>query len=77
MARTFQDPDLMTWEAYASSGKFGMPTRAHIVFRCLSDPTLRARVVETDGDCSEAEKVVAASTAAELGAMFEAAEPLD
>lgn len=77
MARTFQDDDLRTWEAYASSGKFGMPDRAHVIFHCRSDRALRARYVTLDGHQSDAEKVVATRSVRELDALLRSAELLD
>lgn len=77
MARTFQDDGFRTWEAYASSGKFGVPDRARIVFCCLSDPSLRARYVRIDGDKSDAEREVATRADRELAALLDGAEVLD
>lgn len=55
MTRTIQDQDLLLWEAYASTGDFGFPEQSRIVFHCLTDPALRARVLERSGDKSDVE----------------------
>jgi len=56
MSVTFTDEKLVTWEAYASSGNFGLAIRPRIVFNCLSDPALRARFVQLHGDEADAEE---------------------
>ena len=58
MSRTFQDSNLLKWEAYASGGAHGYSEEARIVFNCLSDRSRRARVVQLGGDQSEAEREV-------------------
>jgi hypothetical protein len=55
MSRIFTDRDLLTWEAYASTGAFGLPDRPKVVFNCLSHQDRRARYVVSEGDRSEAE----------------------
>ena len=52
--RKITDDDLMQWAVYTSTGKFGLPEGAKILFHCLSDPTRRARYVSWDGDEAEA-----------------------
>ncbi len=57
MSRTFVDPDLLMWEAYASTGDFGLPLHPRIIFHCLSAPELRARFVvhgHDEADTAEA-----------------------
>ena len=76
MARTILDRSLQRWEAYASTGAFGMPGRAHIVFRCASDAGQRPRAFPFQGDKSDAERVVLEATGASLVAMLEEAEPI-
>jgi hypothetical protein len=56
MSRVFTDPDLVTWEAYASSGQWGLPEQPKIVFNCLSDPDRRARFVIHDGHSGGAQE---------------------
>lgn len=58
MSRVFVDDDLLTWEAYASTGRFGLAERPRIVFHCLSDPGVRARFVIHSGDEANAEETV-------------------
>ena len=58
MSRTFTDHSLLTWEAYASGGPFGLPQAAKIMFQCLSDPDRRARYVQQDIDNATAERAV-------------------
>ena len=59
MSVTFTDEDLVTWEAYASGGRFGLATSPKVVFNCLSDPTRRPRYVElSGGDEAKAEELV-------------------
>lgn len=77
MSRTFQDADLLKWEAYASGGAHGYAERARIVFHCLSDRSRRAHVHELDGDQSEAERVVAESDDEQLAALLANARELD
>lgn len=76
MGRTFQDEDFRVWEAYASSGRWGRPDRAHVVFHCRSDPSRRARYVEVDGDAAEAEKAVRVRSDPELLEMLERSREL-
>lgn len=59
MSRTFNDENLLTWEAYPSGGKFGLAVRPSIVFHCVSDPQRRARFVTRDGNEADAEENVA------------------
>ena len=73
MSRTFQDSNLLKWEAYASGGPHGYSGNARVVFHCLSDRARRARAVVLDGDQSEAEKLVAASSDVQLAQLFERA----
>jgi hypothetical protein len=58
MSHTFTDENLLTWEAYASSGNFGLAVRPRIVFNCLSDPSRPPRYVERPGDEADAEEQV-------------------
>lgn len=77
MSRTFQDRDLLQWEAYASGGRFGYSDHAKIVFHCLTDRSRRARVVERGGDQSEAEHAVATLSDQELAELLAQAAELD
>jgi hypothetical protein len=49
MSRVFVDDNLLTWEAYASGGNFGLARDPRIIFHCVSDPQRRARYVVLDG----------------------------
>lgn len=59
MSRVFTDANLMTWEAYSSGGKFGLPDNPLLVFNCLSDPGSPPRFVVYEGaDTADAEEAV-------------------
>lgn len=76
MTRTIQDQDLLLWEAYASTGDFGYPEQSRIVFHCLTDPGMRARILERDGDKSDVEGEIATLSAAELTELLTQGEEL-
>ena len=76
MSRTFQDPDLLKWEAYASGGAHGYAEEARIVFNCLSDRGRRARVVQIGGDQSDAERMVAEASEERLAQLLAGAAEL-
>ena len=76
MSRTFQDANLLKWEAYASGGPHGYSDEARIVFNCLSDRGRRARVVQVGGDQSDAERAVAEATDARLAQLLAGATEL-
>lgn len=75
--RTIQDDSFRTWEAYATTGDFGLSVPARIVFRCLSDPEERARAVEIEGDKSDAEARVRNLSGEELRGLMERAVVVD
>ncbi len=77
MSRVFVDDDLLTWEAYASGGKFGLPEHPKIIFHCLSDPQLRARFVVHEGDEAGAEEEVHQVPEERLKEMLKGATELD
>lgn len=77
MSRVFVDDNLLTWEAYASTGNFGLPDHAKIVFHCLSDPHLRARYVTHESDEADAEELVHDVPEERLKAMLAGATELD
>jgi hypothetical protein len=77
MSRTFTDDSLMTWEAFASTGPFGLPRPAKIIFQCLSDPGRRARYVEEDLDEATAERTVHGSAEQELRRLLTTSRELD
>lgn len=77
MSHTFTDENLITWEAFASSGRFGFAERPSIVFNCLSDPTVRPRHVVRPGDEADAEKQVHEFDEQQLRDMLRQSKPLD
>jgi hypothetical protein len=76
MSRIIVDRALESWDVYAVPGLHGFSRPARIVFRCGSDPSERARMVEIGGDKAEAEARVVLSTDGELRELLERAEPL-
>ena len=76
MSHTFTDENLLTWEAYASTGNFGLAIEPRIVFNCLSDPSLAPRYVERRGDESDAEEQVQELSDQQLRALLRDARPL-
>ena len=76
MGRTILDPDLRSWEAFATTGEGGLPDPGRIVFRCTSDPAQRPRVVPVDGDKSVAEQTVVEGTTEQLLRLFEEARDI-
>jgi hypothetical protein len=77
MSQTFTDENLLSWEAYASTGEFGLSVRPRIVFNCLSDPARPALYVEVRGDEADAEHEVHHLKEEGLRAMLRQAKPLD
>lgn len=77
MSRTFIDDDLMSWEAYASGGKYGLPDHPKIIFHCLSDPDRRARYVIQNGDNADAGETVRISPPDRLRELLRRSEALD
>lgn len=77
MGRTIQDGDFRRWEAFATTGDYGFPRPARIVFRCRSDADERARVVTIDGDKSDAEARLKALDDEALTGLLETSEVLD
>jgi hypothetical protein len=77
MSHTFTDENLLTWEAYASSGNFGLAVRPRIVFNCLSDTTLQQRYVERPGDEADAEEQVHEMSEQQLREMLRKSQPLE
>ena len=78
MSRVILDNDLLSWEVYASGGKFGLPEQPKIVFHCLSDPLRRSRyLVYRDGDNADAEQAVHERSESELRDMLTRSRELD
>ena len=76
MSQTFTDENLVTWEAFATGGRFGLSVRPRVVFHCLSDRSRRARVVEVPGDEADAEEIVHESGVDRLRALLGEAREL-
>lgn len=74
--RVVRDRDFRDWEVYATTGDFGLPRPARIVFRCRTDPDVRPRVLTIDGDRSDAEARVRTLSRPELEALLEEADVL-
>lgn len=77
MSHTFTDENLLTWEAFASSGNFGLAVRPRIVFNCLSDPNRPPRYVERGGDEADAEEQVIEYDEKQLREMLGKSRELD
>lgn len=81
MTRTFQDEDLLLWEAYAAAPRTGRHQEerrgARVMFHCLTDRERRARVLERDEDRTGTERRIANADEPELIEMLEVADPLD
>lgn len=76
MSRTFTDENLLTWEAYASGGKFGLAIRPSIMFQCISEPFRRARFVKQPGDEADAGETVAEAPEDRLRELLRQSEEL-
>ncbi|HEX8829562.1 MAG TPA: hypothetical protein VF705_00260 [Longimicrobium sp.] len=77
MSHTFTDENLLTWEAFASSGNFGLAIKPRIVFNCLSDPSLTPRYVERAGDEADAEEQVHEFSEQQLRDLLHKSRPLE
>ena len=78
MSQTFTDDNLLTWEAFATGGMYGLSVRPKIVFNCLSDPGRRPRFVERrQGDEADAEELVHELSDDQLRAMLRQSKELD
>ncbi len=77
MSHTFTDENLLTWEAFASSGNFGLAIKPRIVFNCLSDPSLTPRYVERPGDEADAEEQVHELGEQQLRDLLHKSRPLE
>jgi hypothetical protein len=64
--KTILDDALRRWEVYATTGVHGFPDRARIAFRCVSDPTVRARGTTLEGAKADAERALAERSEGEL-----------
>jgi len=77
MSQTFTDDNLLTWEAFASGGRFGLSVRPKVIFHCLSDPSARARFVEVQGDEADAEEMIHDSQVARLRDLLKESKELE
>lgn len=77
MTRTFQDGELLLWEAYAAAPRSGQDRGARLVFHCLTDQNRRARVLERNESRTQVEKRLSDIPGSELVALLDASEPLD
>ena len=77
MSRILVDENLLSWEAYASGGKFGLPDDPKIIFNCLSDPAHRPRFAMHDGHNADAEQAVMSMPEEELREMLRTSRALD
>jgi hypothetical protein len=77
MSRTIVDAGLRSWEAFASTGRYGFAPHARLVFHCTTDPAERPRAYEIEGDKSDVEALVATAPDAQLRELLETAQPLD
>jgi hypothetical protein len=77
MSRTFQDPDFLLWEVFASAGDSGYPDHARIVFNCLTDLQRPPRAVRRATDKTRAEEEVISLSDEQLGELLRTAQDLD
>lgn len=76
MSQTFTDGNLLTWEAFATGGRYGLSVRPRVVFHCLSDRSLRPRVVVLPGAGVGAQELVEDADPTRLRELFAAATEL-
>ena len=74
--QTFQDENLLVWEAYPSGGRHGFSENANIAFHCLSDASIRPRFIMHRGDSADAGRSVREATPEALLALLHRAAPL-
>ena len=77
MSQTFTDENLLTWEAFASGGRFGLSIRPKVIFHCISDRSLRARFVEVQGDEADAEEMIQESGVPRLRELLKESKELE
>lgn len=71
MTRQIQDQNFLVWEVFPSGGSFGFPEDPFVIFHCLTQRDLRPRRIRLEGGEDNAERVVRASSDADLLAMLE------
>jgi hypothetical protein len=78
MSRTFTDDDLRTWEAFATTGHFGLASEPRIAFNCLTDPDVPPRFVERPGaDEAQVEAEAMDADEATLRQLLRQSQPLE
>ena len=77
MSQTFTDENLISWEAFATSGDFGFAERPRIVFNCLSNPDTPARYVDAPGDEADAGGQVMGYDEKQLRELLARSHPVD
>lgn len=77
MSQTFTDDDLLTWEAFASGGRFGLSVRPKVIFHCLSDRSRPVRFVQVQGDEADAEELIHESQVERLRALLKESRELE
>jgi hypothetical protein len=77
MSQTFTDDSLLTWEAFASGGRFGLSIRPRVIFHCVSDRARPARFVEVQGDEADAEELIHDSPVERLRELLARSKELD
>ena len=77
MRRTIRNGSFRSWEAFATTGRYGLPSPGRVVFRCCSDPAMRARAAEVPAGKAGAEALVKGASDGELLTLLEGARPLD
>lgn len=77
MTRIIQDGSFRRWEAFATTGRYGLPHPGRVVFRCCSDPGTRARVADVPVGKANVEALVGGASKTDLLRLLEGARPLD
>lgn len=76
MARQFIDKNLVLWQVYPSTGRFGLPEGGRLIFLCISDRERAPRSVPFDGDMLAAEAAMMELTDEELRDLLERAREM-
>ncbi|HUF50925.1 MAG TPA: hypothetical protein VMN60_08840 [Longimicrobiales bacterium] len=76
MGRTFQDRNFLVWEVYPSGGRHGFSDSPHVIFNCLTQKQIRARLADLGSDEADAQRRLGVASDRELLAMLEQASEL-
>lgn len=76
MSRKLQDRDFLVWEVYPSGGRHGFSDDPHVIFNCLTQPTVRSRWTALGEDEADAQKRVVEMSDAELLKLLESAQEI-